>query len=96
MNVYAVIILATLLLGYVVNLIADLLNLRALRPELPTAFQGVYNAEAYRTSQAYTRVQIQFGWVTGTFMLAITLVFWFAGGFNLVDRAVRGWELGPI
>ncbi|MGQ4808306.1 Protease HtpX [Candidatus Entotheonellaceae bacterium PAL068K] len=95
MNVYAVIILTTLLLGYVVNLIADLLNLHALRPELPTAFQGVYDARAYRTSQAYTRVQTQFGWVTGTFMLAITLVFWFAGGFNLVDRAVRGWELGP-
>ena len=48
MNAYAVIILATLLLDYTLNLLADLLNLRALRHELPQEFVGVYDAEAYR------------------------------------------------
>ena len=57
MNVYAVIILVTLLLDYTLNLLADLLNLGALRHDLPKEFVGVYDAEAYRKSQEYTRVQ---------------------------------------
>jgi STE24 endopeptidase len=72
------------------------LNLRALRPELPAAFHKVYNAEAYRKSQEYTRVRTQFGRVTSTYMLVVTLGFWFAGGFNALDQVVRSWNLGPI
>lgn len=96
MNVYAIIILATLLLDYGLNLVADMLNLRALQPDLPAAFRGVYDAETYRKSQAYTRVQTQFGWLTATFSLLLTLIFWFAGGFPALDRIVRAWALGPI
>ena len=48
MNVYAVIILSTLLLDYTLNLLADCCNLRALRHELPAEFADVYDAAAYR------------------------------------------------
>lgn len=96
MNIYAIIILATLLLSYVLNLVADILNLRALRPELPAELAGVYDAEAYRTSQGYTRVQTRFAWYSTTFMLMVTLVFWFAGGFQALDQLVRDWHLGLI
>ena len=54
MNVYAVIILSTLLLDYTLNLVADCFNLRALRHELPPEFADVYDAAAYRKSQEYT------------------------------------------
>jgi STE24 endopeptidase len=96
MNVYAVIILTTLLLSHGVNLLADALNLRALRAELPTAFQNIYDAAAYHKSQAYMRAQTQLGWVTSTCMLAVTLGFWFMGGFNALDQTVRSWEYGPL
>lgn len=96
MNIYAVIILLALVLDLALNLLADVLNLRALRPELPEAFRDVYDAEAYRKSQQYTRVQTQFGWLTITVTLAVTLVFWFTGGFQALDAVVRGWEAGPI
>ena len=96
MNVYAVIILATLLLHYALNLLADGLNLRALRPELPVEFQGVYDAEDYRKSQDYTRAQTQFKWIASTFLLAATLAFWFAGGFRFLDQIARDWALGTI
>jgi STE24 endopeptidase len=96
MNVYAIIILATLLLDYGLNLLADVLNLCALHSELPTAFQGIYDAEAYRKSQSYMRAQTQFGWVTSTCMLAVTLGFWFTGGFNTLEQIVRNWGYGPI
>jgi STE24 endopeptidase len=96
MNVYGSIILVTLLLDYGLNLVADMFNLRALRPELPAAFRGVYDADAYCQSQAYTRVQTQFSWVSSTCMLVVTLLFWFTGGFNALDQVVRGWGWGPV
>src|ERR687888_735136 len=96
MNVYAVIILSTLLLDYTLNLVADCCNLRALRHELPLEFADVYDAAAYRQSQEYTRVQTRFGILTSTCMLAVTLGFWCAGGFQALDVWVRHWHLGLI
>ncbi len=96
MNSYAVVILTTLLVGYVLNLVADILNLRALRHEVPAELDGLYDPEAYRSSQHYTRVQTRFGWLSSTFMLVVVLVFWFAGGFQALDVWVRSWSLGPI
>ena len=96
MNTYAIIIVSTILLSYVLGLFADLLNLRALSPELPEEFKGVYDADKYRQSQEYTRVNTRFGFITSSFSLMVTLVFWFAGGFNALDRIVRAWALNPI
>jgi STE24 endopeptidase len=91
MNLYAAIILFTILFGEVLDLVADLLNLKALRSDLPEEFTDVYDAETYRKSQEYVRVTTRFGFVTSTFGLLLTLIFWFAGGFNYLDRIVRGW-----
>ncbi|MCE7936121.1 MAG: M48 family peptidase [Chlorobi bacterium CHB2] len=96
MNIYAIIILSALLIQYALDLIANVLNLRALRPELPEEFIGVYDAEAYRRSQEYTRAQTTFGFIANGFDLLLTLGFWFAGGFNYLDKIVRGWELGAV
>ncbi|MCP4397008.1 MAG: M48 family metallopeptidase [bacterium] len=96
MNTYAVVIVGTIILSYALDLFADLLNLRALSPELPDEFEGIYDAEKYRQSQEYTRVNTRFGFITGTFSLIVSLLFWFAGGFNYFDRIVRSWDLHPI
>ena len=92
MNLYALVILGTLLFSYALNLITELLNLRALRDELPKEFRDVYDADVYKKSQQYTRVRTKFGLVTSTFGLVVTLAFWFSGGFNYLDRLVRSWE----
>ena len=96
MNSYAVIIVSTLVFSYAMDLLADLLNLRALIPDLPEEFQEVYDAEKYRQSQEYTRINTRFGFITSTFSLIVSLLFWFAGGFNALDRLVRGWGLYPL
>lgn len=96
MNIYAVIILGTLLIGFILNIITDRLNLKALRNDLPEEFKDVFDADKYRKSQEYTRTNTKFGFITGTFGLAITLVFWFSGGFNYLDQIVRSWNLHPI
>ena len=96
MNIYAYIILATLIIDFLIDIITDILNLKALREDLPREFDGVYDAEGYKKSQEYTRVSTNFGFITASFGLAVILVFWFSGGFNYLDRIVRGWELHPI
>ncbi len=96
MNAYAVLILAALLVEHGVSLAADLLNLRALRPDVPPAFADVYDAERYRRSQEYTRARTRFGLVPASVDLALLLGFWFAGGFELLDRVLRGLGLGSI
>ena len=96
MNLYALIILGTLVLDYTLNLLADCANLRALRHELPEGCADIYDADAYRQSQAYTRAQTHFGILTSTSLLLITLGFWCAGGFQALDELVRGWHLGLL
>lgn len=96
MNPYAAIILATLLLTTALEVWADLLNLRALRPELPDEFKDVYDKKEYARSQEYTRVRTRFGLISGGFDMAVMLVFWFAGGFNWLDLQLRTLEFGPI
>jgi len=96
MNIYAIIILSTILLEFILDLAADLFNLKALSPTLPQEFAGHYDADKYAKSQRYTRVNTYFGFVTGTFDLLVVLLFWFAGGFQFLDGLVRGWNLQAI
>jgi STE24 endopeptidase len=96
MNVYAVIILGALLFQYGLDLVAQLLNLHALDEKVPASFEEVYDDDAYRRSQAYTRANTQFDLIASTFDLGVLLAFWFAGGFAWLDGFVRGWNLGPI
>jgi STE24 endopeptidase len=96
MNTYAIIILLALVLEYLLHLAADLLNLKALEPELPGEFGDVYDAERYRRSQEYERVNTRFGLIPASFNLVLLLVFWFVGGFQWLDVAVRGFGLNEI
>jgi STE24 endopeptidase len=96
MNSIAIIILGTLGLDFILNMVADALNLKHLNSVLPRAFEGVYEPERYRKSQQYLKVNTQFGWVTATFNLFVILVFWFAKGFPLLDKWVRSFRLDPI
>ncbi len=96
MNIFGVIILAALLLDYVLNLVADYLNLKHLKKELPDEFSDVYDEDEYRRSQEYTRDRTRFGFVNSTFGIAVILIFWFAGGFNWLDHIVRDFGFGEL
>ncbi len=96
MNFYAVIILLTLISEFILQLIADFLNLQSLNTKIPKEFDGVYDAEKYAKSQEYTRVRTRFGVVSSAFSLIVTLIFWFAGGFNALDTIVRSWRLSDM
>ncbi len=96
MNIIAIIILAVIFAEFILNFISDLLNLKVLQSDLPEAFRGWYDADRYRKSQEYLKVNTRFGWGVSTFDLVIFLSFWFLKGFPLVDRWVQAYHQGPV
>lgn len=96
MNIYAIIIVSFLILHFVVELVAEILNLGSLGTGLPEEFRDVFDADKYEKSQCYTRTRTKFGLVSSTFDLAVLLLFWWAGGFNWLDLLARGWGFGPV
>ncbi len=96
MNPFLVIILIAILLEFVINLVANLLNLKALKLEVPAVLKGIYKPDEYRNSQQYTSTVTRFAFVTGSFRLALLLAFWFGGGFNYLDQIIRSWGFVPI
>ncbi len=96
MNIFSYIVIFTLLLNFLLDIIAHYLNLRALKDEPPSELSGIYEPEEYKKSQEYTRSRTRFGFVTGSVDLILLFAFWFSGGFNLLDQLVRSWGFGVI
>lgn len=96
LNLFAGVVLATVLLDYLLGLVADLLNLRALGEELPERLTRVYAPEELERSRRYTRVQTRFGRIESTAELVLFLVFWWLGGFGWLDGWSRSLGYSPI
>ena len=93
MNEFTVIILAALALELGLGVVSNWLNLRELKPEMPAELSDVYEPGEYRRSQEYTRARTYLGLGTAAFDLALLFFFWFARGFDALDRiAVSVWD----
>jgi STE24 endopeptidase len=93
MNTIAIIIFLAIFFDFILNLLADYLNLGRLSDDLPLDFKGVYEPERYRRSQEYLKINTRFGWVTATFELIVILGFWFGRGFGSAED-FRSWING--
>ncbi len=96
MNLYLIIILLILVGDYVLGLVVDVLNVRHLQTDLPSAFSGYYDEEKYRKSQEYLKENTRFGLVTDSISTPAVIIFILLGGFNWVDQLARSLEWGPI
>jgi len=96
MNVYLVIIVAALLLRFLMDAVAEILNLGHVRTDVPAEFEGVYDAERYATSQRYLLDTTRTGLVHDIVSTSVQLVLILLGGFYLLDSLLRMPGLGPI
>ena len=96
MNYFLLIILAVLIGTYLLDLIVDTLNVRHIKAVLPEEFEGYYDADKYKKSQAYLRENTRFGIISDTITTPITIAFILFGGFNRVDQFARDFNLGSI
>ncbi len=96
MNYYLVIILAIIIGSYLLDLFVERLNLRNLTTELPEEFRGWYDQERYKKSQEYLIENTRFSLLNSSIVTPITIAFILLGGFNLVDRFARSFNLDTI
>lgn len=96
LNWLAGLILGALIGNFLISAWADLLNLKALSPQLPAEFAKLYQEGDYAKSQHYTRAKTLFGLLTNGVDLAVLLLFWRLGGFNWLDQILRGFGLGEV
>ncbi len=91
-----IIILVTLIGSYLIDNLADFLNLGNLNQPIPEQFKDYYDKEKYSKSQDYLKTNTKFGFITSSFDLATILGFWFFGGFESVDSFARSFNFGSI
>ncbi len=90
------IILVTLIGGFIIDNIADFLNLKNLNQPLPTEISDHYDNQKYTDSQSYLKTTTKFGFITSSFDILTILIFWFSGGFAHLDTFARSFELGSL
>ena len=96
MNYVGWFVLAAVVVGYMIDVVTTWLNIRSLAPAMPDRLDGIYDVDEYRRSQEYTRVRSRLGLLSSSVSLVVLLVFWFAGGFAIVNDWVLSFELGIV
>jgi STE24 endopeptidase len=88
-------ILWILVLDFVFERWLDRLNLKHLRPELPAALSGIYDAEKYAASQRYLKANSRLSMVQSTFVFLLVLAMLLFHGFAFLDDVVRSFTSNP-
>lgn len=91
MNIYLIFILVVFIGQYLLDLVVERLNVNNLSTVLPGEFVGYYDADKYKASQKYLKVNTNFGLVSSSISLAVTLGFMLVGGFNWLDNISRSF-----
>ncbi|MDT0293854.1 M48 family metallopeptidase [Mesonia ostreae] len=90
------ILIAIIIFNFIFDQVLDALNAKHFNDELPKELADVYEDAEYQRSQAYKKTNFQFGIITSTFSLILTLAFFFLGGFAYVDEIARNISDNPI
>lgn len=94
---FLLLLVTLLLLIYLVDTAAELLNLKRLKDELPQEFRDSYDPKKYKESLLYQREGTRFELFQNTINFVLLLAFTLLGGFNEIDLWVRslGWGTLP-
>lgn len=87
-NIFFYLILLTIVAGFLLETIAEILNLKNLKSGLPDEFRDIYDNEKYEKSQDYTRVKTKFGFLGSTSGLILIIGFWLSGGYPWLDSLI--------
>ncbi|GAB1401521.1 M48 family metallopeptidase [Elusimicrobiota bacterium] len=96
MNIYLLVIIIFLIFSYLIEFIADYLNVKNMSDVLPKEFEGYYDGEKYKKSQNYLKDKTNFSFISSSFVLVTGIVFILAGGFNFVDKFARSFGYAEI
>ncbi len=91
-----IIIISILVFDYILERILDYLNSTYWSNELPSELKGIYDAEKYKKSQDYQKVNQSFSLLTSTLSFVTMILMLLLGGFAFIDNFVREYTVNPI
>ncbi|MEI6696531.1 MAG: M48 family metallopeptidase [Bacteroidota bacterium] len=89
-------IIAILVFDYLLERLLDYLNSTYWSNEIPKELEGIYDAEKYKKSQDYQKVNQKFSLLTSSLSFIAMLLMILLGGFAIVDEFARQFTLNPI
>ena len=95
-NTVFYILIAIIIINFIVDYVLDSLNAKNYGAALPNELQDVYPEDEYQKSMDYKKTNHKFGLVSGFFSLLLTVGFFFADGFKLVNDFALGFSDNPI
>lgn len=90
MNLFLIIIIAILFFDYILTFVVDTLNVKALKTDLPSEFKDYYDADKYKKSQEYLKINTKFSLIASGISVIFILSFIVLGGFGFFDSIARG------
>src|SRR6185295_5420200 len=90
------VIIGITVVSYLFNEALDLLNLKALRRDLPDEIAAFYDKEKYLKSLDYQQEKARFGFITSAVSAALSLLMLIFGGFGMLDGFLRQYMQSEI
>ena len=89
-------IIAIIVFDFLFSRFLEYLNAKNLSPELPETLKDIYDAEKYRQSIEYKKVNSRFELLTSSFSFVLVLLMFVFNGFAWVDAFARSFSSNPI
>jgi len=91
-----ILILCIVIFNYVFGLLLTYLDSTKWSNTLPVELQGIYDAEKYRKSQDYEKVNTRFSLFSTAISFGALILMLVLGGFAWIDEWVRSYTVNPI
>ncbi|PJB11230.1 MAG: peptidase M48 [Flavobacteriales bacterium CG_4_9_14_3_um_filter_40_17] len=88
--------IAVIVINFLVDWVLDKLNASRFEAELPSELDGLYDANEYKKSINYKKVNYKFSSVVSLVSVLVTLGFLIFGGFEWADSLARTWSSNPV
>jgi len=89
-------IIAIIVFDFLFSRFLEYLNAKNLSSELPETLKDIYDAEKYRQSIEYKKVNSRFELLTSSFSFVLVLLMFVFNGFAWVDAFARSFSSNPI
>ncbi|GHT24923.1 peptidase M48 [Endomicrobiia bacterium] len=96
MNIYTLIILFFIIAVYLVETVANLLNVKNISNNIPPEFDGYFDREKYSKAQEYLKANTKLSVISSTFFLTAQIIFIVLKGFNYVNTIAVSFSFGTI
>jgi STE24 endopeptidase len=89
-------ILFFIIVVYLVETVADLLNIKNISNNIPPEFDGYFDKEKYSKTQEYLKATTKFSVISSTFFLAVQIIFIVLRGFSCVNTIAVSFGFGTV